>query len=94
MSQDIISTCTAQRWFNRFNSGNYELDDSSRCGRPVEVDLNRLKQLIEDDSRLTTTRCLPEQLGCSHTTVETYLNELKKTWKYGVWITHEYQEVN
>ena len=48
-----------QRWFNRFNNGNYEVDYLSRSGRPVEVDLDRLKQLIEDDPRLTT-RCLAE----------------------------------
>ena len=88
MGQDIIFTRTAQRWFNRFNNGNYELDDSSRSGRLVEVDLDRLKQLIEDNPRLTI-RCLAEQLECSHTTVEIYLNELGKTWKYGVWIHHE-----
>ena len=82
MGHDIISTRTAQRWFNRFDNGNFELDDSSRCGRPVEVDLDRLKQLIENDSRLTTG-CLAEQLKCSHTTMETHLNELGKTWKYG-----------
>ena len=40
MSQDIISTPTAQRWFNK---GNYELNDSSRSGRLVEVDLDRLQ---------------------------------------------------
>ena len=54
IGQDIISTHAAQCWFYRFNSGNYELDDSSRSGRPVEVDLDRLKHLIEDDLRLTT----------------------------------------
>ena len=64
------------------------MDDSSRSGRPIEVDLDRLKQLIEDDHRLTA-RCLAEQLGCSHTTVETYLNELGKTWKCQVWIPYE-----
>ena len=83
MGQDIISTRSAQRWFDRFNNGNFELDNSSHSGRPVEVDLDRLQQLIEDDPRLTT-RCLVEQLGCSHTTVETHLNELGKTWKYRV----------
>ena len=88
MGQDIISTSTAQRWFNWINNGNYELNDSSLSGRPVEVDLDQLKQLIEDDP-LLTTHCLVEQLGCPHTTVETYLNELRKTWKYGVWIPHE-----
>ena len=78
MGQDIIFTRTAQRWLNRFNNGNYNLDDSSRCGRPVEMDLDRLKQLIEDGPQLTTRR-LAEKLACSHTTVEIYLNELKKT---------------
>ena len=29
MDQDIISTRTAQRWFHRFNNGNYKLDDLS-----------------------------------------------------------------
>ena len=43
MGQDIVSTPTAQRWFNRFNKGNYELNDSSRSGRLVEVDLDRLQ---------------------------------------------------
>jgi histone-lysine N-methyltransferase SETMAR len=47
-----------------------------------------LKQLIEEDPRLTT-RCLAECPGCSHTTVETHLSELGKTWKYGVWIPHD-----
>ena len=83
MGQSIIYTHTAQRWCKLFNNGNYELDDLSRSGRPVEVDLNSLKQLIEDDSRFTT-HCLAEQLGFSHTTVETYLKELGKTWQYGV----------
>ena len=78
MGQDIISSRTARRWFNRFNNGNYELNDSSRSGRPVEVDLDRLTQFIEDDPWLTT-RCLAEQLSCSHTVVKTYLNELGKT---------------
>ena len=71
MGQDIISTRTAERWFNRFNNKNYELDDSSLSGRSVEVDLNQLKQLIEDDRGLSP-RCLAEHLGCSHTIAETY----------------------
>jgi hypothetical protein len=34
-------------------------------------------------------RCLAEQFGCSHIAVEKHLNEIDKTWKYGVWIPHE-----
>jgi hypothetical protein len=54
----------------------------------MELDVDLLKQLIEEDPRLTL-QCLAEQLGCSHTGVEKHLKELGKTWKYGVWIPHE-----
>ena len=74
----IVSTRTAQRWFNRFKNGDLELDELPRSGRPTELDLDFLKQLIEEDPRLTL-RCLAEQLGCSHTTVGKHLNELGKT---------------
>lgn len=87
MGKDVLSTRTAQHWFNRFKNGNFELDDLPRSGRPLEVDMDALKQFIEEDPRLTT-RCLAERLGCSHTTVEKHLKELGKIWKYGVSIPH------
>ncbi|CAF1690489.1 unnamed protein product [Adineta ricciae] len=55
-----------------FDNWNLKLEDSSRSGRPTEIDLDILKELIESDPQLTT-RCVAEQLGCSHTTVETHL---------------------
>ena len=88
MGENTLSIRTAQHCFNRFKSGNFELNDSRHCGRPLEVDVDVLKQLIEEDPRLTR-RCLPERLGCSYTTVETHLSKLDKTWKYGVCIPHE-----
>ena len=88
MGKDVLSIHTAQHWFHRFKNGNFELDDLPHTGRPLQVDMDVLKQLIEEDPRLTT-RCLAEGLGCSHITVETHLHELGKTWKYGVWIPHE-----
>ena len=83
MGEDTLSIRTAQHCFNRFNSGNFELNDSRHSGRPLEMDVDVLKQLIEEGPRLVT-RCLAERLGCSHTAVETHLSELGKMWKYGV----------
>ena len=88
MGEDVLSIRTAQHWFNRFKNGNLELDDLPRPGRPLEVDVDHLKQLIEQDPRLTS-QCLAEKLGCSHTAVEKHLNELDKTWRYRVWIPHQ-----
>ena len=77
MGKDALSIRTAQRWFNQFKNDNFELDDLPHTGRPLEVNMNLLKELIEEDPRLTT-RCLAERLGYSHITVETYLHELGK----------------
>ena len=88
MGKAVLSIRTAQHWFHRFKNGNFELDDLSHSGRPLQVDMDLLKKLIEQDPRLTT-RCLAERLGCSHIAIETHLHELGKTWKYGVWIPHE-----
>ncbi len=59
MGKDALSTRTAQHCFHQFKNGNFELDDVPHYGRPLEVDMHVLKQLIEEDSRLTT-RCLAE----------------------------------
>ena len=59
MGKDTLLIRIAQHCFNRFNSGNFELNDSRHSGRLLEVDVDILKQLIEEDPRLTT-RCLAE----------------------------------
>ena len=81
MGQDVLSVRTAQRWFDRFKNGNFELDDSPHTRRSLQVELGLLKQLIEEDPRLTT-RCLAQRLGCPHIAVETLFHKLDKTWKY------------
>ena len=79
MGEDTLSIRTVQHCFNRFNNGNFELNDSPNCGRPLEVDIDVLKQLIEDPT--LTTRCLAERLRYCHTTLETHHTVLGKTWK-------------
>ena len=88
IGKDVLSIRTTQHWFHRFKNGNFELDDLSHSGRPLQVDMDLLKELIEQDPRLIT-RCLAERLRCSHIAIETHLHELGKTWKYRVWIPHE-----
>jgi len=85
---DAVSVDTAWRWFDRFRNGEFGVDDLPRSGRPQEVDVGHLEELVESEPRLSS-RCLAESLGCSHVAVELHLMELGKVWKYGVWIPHE-----
>ena len=88
IEKDVLYVHIAQHWFYRFKNGNFELDNLSHTGRSLQVDMNLLKQLIEEDPKLTRQR-LAERFGCSDIAVETHLHELGKTWKYVVWIPHE-----
>ena len=56
MGKAVFSICTAQHWFHRFKNGNFEVDDLPHSGRPLQVDMDLLKELIGQDPRLTT-RC-------------------------------------
>jgi len=88
VGKDAPSICTAQRWFNQFKNGDFEFEDLPRSRRPLQVNMDLLKQLIEEAPRLTI-RCLAERLGCSHTIVHKHLDELGQTWKYGVCVPHD-----
>ena len=92
MGNGVTNDRTAQHWFARFKEGDFNLDDLPRSGRPVEFDLDLLKQIIEEDPRVTT-RQLAEQFKCHHSTIADYLHDLGKTWKYGVWVPHELSNI-
>ena len=38
-----------QKWFVKFHGGDFLMDDAARSGRPVEVDSDKIKTLIENN---------------------------------------------
>ena len=88
MGEKALSLRNAQLWLRRFRANDYEIEDSPISGRARVIDINELKAVIEEDPR-QTTRCLAERFSCCHTTIETYLGELGKSYKYGLWIPHQ-----
>ncbi|VDN34984.1 unnamed protein product [Cylicostephanus goldi] len=87
IGQGTVSHMTVHRWFQRFKSGNFSLEDEAHSGRPPTFDEGRLKKSIEKDPR-QTTRCLAEEFKCHHSTIETHLHSLGFIRKYAVWIPH------
>lgn len=83
-----ISKTTAYDWYKRFKNKSFDLEDEARSGRPPEVDLDILKDLVESDPRLTT-RCIASKLGCHHSTIEYHLHQIGFSSKLGVWVPHE-----
>ena len=76
----------------RFRSGNFDLKDAPRSGRPTEVDDDKIKAMIENNRR-STTREIAEKLNISHTYVERHLKQLGYFNKLDIWVTHKLNEI-
>ena len=61
-----------RNWFARFRSGDLDLKDAPRSGRPTEVEDDNMKAMIENNRR-STTREIAEKLNILHTCVERHL---------------------
>jgi [histone H3]-lysine36 N-dimethyltransferase SETMAR len=84
---------TARYWYAKFKNGNFDLKDSPRSGRPVELDEETLNELLHEDPR-QTTREIAEKMKCSHITIERHLHSMGKVRKYGAWLPHVLNESN
>jgi transposase len=84
----VISESSIKNWFREFRSGNRSLEDKQRSGRPTEIDVVQLEQLMDKDDKLTSGE-LAEALGCSDTQVRFHLHSLGRTWVLGRWCHKE-----
>ena len=60
--EDVVSTRVAQRWFEKFNSGQNDLQDQPRSGRPLTMDSAMICKSV-DSNPSTGTRRLSAELG-------------------------------
>lgn len=82
-----------QNWFARFRSGDFNLDDAPRSGRPSEVNDDELLALVENDRHLTTDE-IGERLNVDRTTVADHLKRLGMVRNMDIWLPHELTERN
>ena len=82
--EGFVSRRTVSSWYKRFDNGDFSIEDTPRSGRPTEIDLELLKELVECEPS-SSTRSLASQLGCSHSTVEYHLGQLGFHSIKGVW---------
>ena len=49
-----VTDQTCQKWFVKFRTGDFSLGDALQSGRPVEVDSDQIKTVIENNQHYTT----------------------------------------
>ena len=52
--EGAVTDQMCQKWFAKFRAGDFSLDDAPWSGRPVEVDSDEIKTLIENNQHYTT----------------------------------------
>ncbi|GFU25822.1 histone-lysine N-methyltransferase SETMAR [Trichonephila clavipes] len=56
--EGVLTVRQYQNWFAKFRSGNFDVEDAPRSGRPVEADKDAIKALVDANQRITTQRNL------------------------------------
>lgn len=88
-----VSERTAQRWFEKFRSGDMSLE-SEPSGRPVPaIDNDELRTLVESNPR-QSVRDIAQNLGVHYSTVSRHLQAIGKVKKLDKWVPHDLTEQN
>jgi len=91
--EDAVSERVCQNWFAKFRAGDMTCEDREHSGRPLVVDDDQIKNLIESNPHYTT-REIAEIIDISQKTVVNYLHTLDYVSRYGIWVPHNLSDKN
>ena len=61
--EGTVSDRTCRRWYEKFETGDFDLSDKPRSGRPFLIDDDVVKAMLEQDPFLTTSEITEIQLN-------------------------------
>ena len=91
--EGAVTDQTCQKWFTKFHTGDFSLDNAPLSGRPVEVDSDQIKTVIEN-SQCYTTQETADILKISKSSIENHLHQLGYVNGFDVWVLHKLSEKN
>ncbi|GFX38399.1 histone-lysine N-methyltransferase SETMAR [Trichonephila clavipes] len=81
---DILTASYVQFWFRRFRSGNFDVKDAPRTGKPVVENVDKITEIIQDDQHVSSHSIIQE-LKIDHKTVLNHLRKVGFKKKLDVW---------
>ncbi|GAU97186.1 hypothetical protein RvY_08528 [Ramazzottius varieornatus] len=86
--EDATNERTVERWYARFRSGDFSLEDHPH-GRPkLKVNNDELRKLVESDPSQTSA-VLSQHFNVSPVTIDLHLRQIGKVKKLEKWVPHE-----
>lgn len=92
LDDNSVNHSTREKWFVRFRSRNFSLQDDPRSGRKRKVLDKELQSLLDENSAQIQEE-LVEQ-GVTRQAISVRLHAIGKIQKEGIWIPHELSESN
>ena len=83
--EDVLIERQCQNWFAKFRSGNFNLEDALRPGRPLEAVVDKIKSLVDANRRITT-REIAERLNLSNATIHKHMKRVELISKLDIWV--------
>ena len=87
-SEHALAERTRQKWFARFKSGDFGLEDKERPGEPKKFDDEKLEALLDEDCCQTLEE-LAESLGVTQAAISKHLKAAGYIQMQGNWLPHE-----
>lgn len=85
---DCVDDSSVRGWFRRFKSGDFDVEEKERTGRPKTFEDQELEGLLDEDPCQTQEE-LAKSLGVDQTTISRRLKALGMIQKQGNWVPHE-----
>jgi len=86
--EDVLSKSAACKWFARFRSGNFDVKDAPRSGRPIVEKVDEIPQKIEEDRHISSYDIAAE-LNINQKIVLNHLHKAGYKKKLDIWVLHE-----
>lgn len=87
----LIKTC--EYWFRRFKSGDYDIKDKGREGKPVKFEDDELEELLDQDLCQTQEE-LAETLEVTQQAISSHLKTMGMVQKPGNWARYDLKPRN
>ena len=87
--EGAVTDWMCQEWFAKFRAGGFSLDDAPVSSRPVEVDSDHIRTLIEKNQHYTTWE-IADILKISIWHIENHLHQLGYVNCFDVWVPHKF----
>ncbi|CAK9813192.1 Histone-lysine N-methyltransferase SETMAR [Anthophora plagiata] len=89
----FLSKSAARKWFARFRSGNFNVKDESRSGRPITEKADEILEKVQQDKHISSVD-IGMELDIDHKTVLNHLHKAGYKKKLDVWVPHELSAKN